>query len=122
MAESDFYLFDQIQWEVPKGEEGSPVATRQNVRRKLLSWGNANFWVQHVNMQPGHRVDPHSHSIDELIVILEGGCQIDGGPALSKNDSAVLRANLEYGFTVGPEGMSFLIVRTGQAKFQVASS
>jgi uncharacterized cupin superfamily protein len=118
MADSDFYLFDRIEWEVPKAETGAPVATRENVRRKLLSWGDANFWVQHVEMKPGHRVAPHSHSLDELIVILDGGCKIDDGPELHRNDSAVLRANQEYGFTVGPQGMNFLIVRTGDAHFQ----
>jgi uncharacterized cupin superfamily protein len=117
-----FYLTDQIDWEVPKGQEGSPEAVRANVKRKLHAWGDADFYLQHVHMQPGHVVAPHSHSRDELIFILDGGCQIIDGPALHKNDSAVLLANREYGFTVGAEGMEFLIVRTGEALFQVESS
>jgi uncharacterized cupin superfamily protein len=78
--------------------------------------GDGGFYLQHVVMEPGYEVTPHHHSMDELIVVLEGGCEF--GPEripLAAHDSAVLKAGHDYGFVVGPKGMRFLIVRNGPA-------
>ena len=66
---------------------------------------------------PGHVVAPHSHSHAELIVVLAGSCTF-GPPetVLTAHDSVMVPAESEYGFTVGADGISFLIVRNGAAR------
>ena len=56
-----------------------------------------------------------------VIVLLAGSCQLLGdGPTLAAPDSVVLPGGLEYGFTAGPEGMTFLTIRTGKSGTRLA--
>ena len=58
----------------------------------------------------------HSHGHDEMIILLEGGCDLlDGGPSLTAPDSMVLIANYEYGFQAGADGMTFMTIRTADS-------
>ena len=52
-------------------------------------------------------------------MVLEGSCTFDGEP-MGRFDMTVVAANQPYGFVAGPEGLSFLVVRTGAASFAQA--
>jgi hypothetical protein len=100
------FPFDSFEW----------IQQNPHLRGKRPVQGDGGFYLQHVVMEPGYEVTPHHHSMDELIVVLEGGCEF--GPdriPLAPHDSAVLKAGHDYGFVVGPHGMRFLIVRNGPA-------
>ena len=56
-------------------------------------------------------IPPHSHDKDELMVVLAGSATLDSGAVVEPPDTLLLAANVEYGFTAGPEGMEFMVVR-----------
>ena len=57
-----------------------------------------------------------------MIVLLDGSCtMLDDGPTLAAHDSMVLLGGHEYGFTAGPDGMTFLTIRTGAAQTRLAA-
>lgn len=92
------------------------VEQHDKLRGKRLITGTGGFHLQHVEMAPGNVVTPHHHSMNELIVIIKGGCSFgDERVSLGAGDSMVLVAGHDYGFVVGDEGMTFLIVRPGAA-------
>jgi len=118
-------IYDEIDWDRPltaktaaerPPEELVAAAKKTGARRKKLARGEAGFYMNRSFLPEGFRVPPHTHNHSELMVILEGGCTFDDGVAeLSKDDSIVISANFRYGFTVGPDGMEFLTIRTGEA-------
>ena len=70
---------------------------------------------------PGYTVPMHSHDHDEMIVLLDGSCtMLDDGPTLEAHDSMVLHAGFAYGFAAGPDGMTFITIRPGQAATALA--
>jgi quercetin dioxygenase-like cupin family protein len=98
-------------------------AQKAGARRKRMVTGDAGFFMNHSVMPAGFEVPPHTHSHDELIVVVEGGCtMMDGGPDLVANDAMVLRAGHRYGFVCGPDGMTFLTMRTGEATTRLGQS
>jgi quercetin dioxygenase-like cupin family protein len=107
--------FSELPWEEGRAASGAGVPPGSVVRRKWLARGQAGLFAQHVQMPPGNVVQTHSHSRDELMVVLRGGCRFDERVDLGPGDSAVVPADARYGFVVGGEGMEFLIVRTGEA-------
>lgn len=116
-----FFQVDQIPW--PESEPADTPAElveeakRLGARRKFLARGEGGFWSQISEFPPGYTVPMHSHGHDEMIVVLDGGCELlGGGPTLAANDSMVLLAGYEYGFTAGPEGMTFLTIRGADSK------
>ena len=56
----------------------------------------------------------------EVFMVLEGSCTFDG-EEMARFDLAVVEANQPYGFTAGPDGLSFLVVRQGRAAYAEAS-
>jgi hypothetical protein len=50
-------------------------------------------------------------------MVLEGSCEFDGEP-MARFDLVVVEAEQPYGFTAGPDGLSFLVVRRGAASFR----
>ena len=120
-----YFQFDQIPW--PESEpEGTPQelvdeAKRLGARRKLLARGEGGFFSQISEFPPGYVVPMHSHGHDEMIILLEGGCDLlDGGPSLKAPDSMVLIANYEYGFQAGADGMTFMTIRTADSVTKLA--
>lgn len=115
-----FLVFDEIDW-ADEGQGKAPAellaaAQRLGARRKRMATGQAGFFMNHSVMPAGFEVPRHSHDHDELIVVVAGGCtMLDGGPTLGPNDAMVLPAGHRYGFTCGPEGMTFVTVRTADA-------
>ena len=107
--------FSELPWEEGRVASGEGAAPGSVVRRKWLARGQAGLCAQHVQMPAGNVVRTHSHDRDELMVVLKGGCRFDERVDLAPGDSAVVPAEVPYGFVVGAEGMEFLIVRTGEA-------
>jgi len=96
-------------------------AGRQGAARRYLAQGDAGFYTQVVKLPPGFAAPAHSHDHAEVFMVLEGSCEFDGEP-MARFDLTVVEANQPYGFTAGPDGLSFLIVRQGAASFAVADS
>ena len=74
-----------------------------------------SFFAHAIRLAPGYVIPPHRHDRDELMVVLAGSATLDSGAAVEPPDTLLLAANVAYGFTAGPEGMEFMVVRTGQA-------
>jgi quercetin dioxygenase-like cupin family protein len=121
-----FFLVDEIEF---PDESASPTAPRELVdsaqrsgaRRKYLARGEGGFFSQVSWFPAGYTVPPHRHDHDELIMVVEGSLKmLDGGPTLGPLDSMVLSAGHEYGFSAGPEGMTFVTIRTGPSTTTLA--
>jgi quercetin dioxygenase-like cupin family protein len=116
-----YFLVDEVEWVDERRLGTAPLelveeAERLGARRKLLASGEGGFYSQYSVMPAGYVVPPHSHDHDELFVVLEGSCTLEGNERpLRAHDSIVLRAGAPYGFTCGREGMTFLVVRSGDA-------
>jgi cupin domain len=119
------YRFDDTAWHVPVSPGTDPdqaaEAGRRGAARKLLAQGDGGFYSQVVRLPPGFEAPEHSHDHAEIFMVLEGSCRFDGAP-MGRFDMAVVAANEPYGFVAGPDGLSFLVVRQGAAKFAAAAS
>jgi quercetin dioxygenase-like cupin family protein len=113
-----------VAWDEMRPEAGAPPppaelvaqARREGARRKRLLRGEAGFFVNRSSLPAGFRIPPHEHDHDELLVVLAGGCRLDGALGeLGPEDAIAIRAGTRYGFTAGPEGIEFLTIRTGEA-------
>ena len=119
-------IYDEIEWDRllrSKDPDSQPPAAlveqakRTGARRKKIVRGEEGFFMNRSVLPSNFRVPAHSHDHSELIVVLRGGCKFDDGIGeLGPDDSIVVRANTEYGFTCGPDGMEFLTIRTGEAR------
>ena len=115
-----FFQIDQLDW-ADESKEGAPPelveeAKKKGARRKFLARGEGSFHSQMSEFPAGYVVPMHSHDHDEMLVILAGGCtMLGGGPTLKAKDSVVLLGGFEYGFEAGPDGMTFLTIRTAKS-------
>jgi quercetin dioxygenase-like cupin family protein len=121
MSEAVFRAFDGTDWEdeTKAGRVSADVAEaarKAGAKRKFMATGEVGLFVQYSDLPPGYRIAAHSHSHSEVLYVLTGGCTVDGGHEMGPNDSAVVPGGMEYGITVGPEGMTFLTIRGGDAK------
>ena len=114
------HRFEDAEWHVPVAPGTDPSAAaaagRQGAARRLLSQGDGGFYTQVVRMPPGFAAPVHSHDHSEVFMVLEGSCEFDGEP-MERFDLVVVEADEPYGFTAGPDGLSFLVVRRGAASF-----
>ena len=102
---------------VVAGNCGFSVAPCKAADRPFLS----GIFAQVVKIPPGFEAPVHSHDHAEVFMVLEGACQFDGEP-MDRFDLTVVAAHEPYGFKAGPDGLHFLVVRTGQASFAAAQS
>jgi len=129
MAKPSIFRLDEIDW-VDERSEPNPApekmiaaAEQTGARRKYLARGQSGYFSQYTSMPPGFEVPPHSHSHDELFIVLSGGCRLttdDRTVDLQARDSAALAGGHEYGFVVGADGIEFMVVRPGDAKSNFA--
>ena len=118
--------FAELAWTNPAATEQLPERLREvarQIKRKGLVNGENGFFASHVTMPPGHVADPHSHDHSELFVILSGSMELRAGDTttmLAQHDAASIPAGQTYGFTIGPEGVAFLLVRTALATHTLA--
>ncbi len=119
------HRFGDVDWHAPMSPGADPAqaaaAAEQGAGRKLLAQGDNGFYAQVVKIPPGFEAPVHSHDHAEVFMVLDGECRFDGEP-MSRFDMTVVAANEAYGFTAGPDGLQFLVVRTGQASFAAADS
>jgi quercetin dioxygenase-like cupin family protein len=119
-------VFDDIEWTNPPVTEQLPEQLREiarKIKRKGLVAGECGFFASHVTYPAGHVADPHSHSHSELFVILDGSMELRTGVTtamLAQHDAASIPAGQVYGFTIGPDGVAFLLVRAAQATSTIA--
>jgi quercetin dioxygenase-like cupin family protein len=115
------HRFEEADWHVPVAPGTDPEAAadagRQGAARRLLAQGDGGFYTQVVRMPPGFAAPVHSHDHSEVFMVLEGSCEFDGEP-MARFDLVVVEAEQPYGFTAGPDGLSFLVVRRGAASFR----
>ena len=120
MAEGDIYRFDEIDWHVPVSEGTDPAAAeaagRAGAGRKFLAQGDSGFYAQVVRIPADFTAPSHSHDHAEIFMVLRGSCTMRGEP-MGERDMTVIPANGAYGFTAGPDGVEFLVVRTGKARY-----
>lgn len=118
-----------VAWDDMRPEGGVPQppaglveeARRAGARRKRLLRGEGGFFLNRSSLPPGFRIPAHEHDHDELLVVLAGGCRLDGELGeLGPEDAVVIRAGTRYGFTAGADGMEFLTIRTGEAKISLS--
>jgi quercetin dioxygenase-like cupin family protein len=118
--------FAELEWTNPAATEQLPDHLREiarQIQRKGLVNGENGFFASHVTMPAGHVADPHSHSHSELFVILDGSMELRTGDTtamLAQHDAASIPAGQVYGFTIGPDGVAFLLVRAAQATSTIA--
>jgi quercetin dioxygenase-like cupin family protein len=119
------YRFEQSPWHVPVAEGTDPDAAaeagRQGAARRFLAQGDGGFYTQVVKLPANFEAPVHSHDHAEVFMVLEGSCTFDGEP-MERFDLAVVEANQPYGFTAGPDGLSFFVVRQGVAAFAARES
>jgi quercetin dioxygenase-like cupin family protein len=119
----DVYRFDESEWHVPVAEGTDPEAAaeagRQGARRRFLAQGDSGFYAQVVEMPPHFEAPAHSHNHAEVFMVLEGSCTMNG-EVMHAYDMTVVPADGMYGFTAGPEGLRFLVVRTAAASYSGA--
>ena len=72
-------------------------------------------WIHINSVSPNDVNTPHSHDEDEVIVIVEGSLTVTGDRTCGTGTVIYIEKDTEYGFTAGPEGVRFLIIRPGLA-------
>jgi quercetin dioxygenase-like cupin family protein len=118
--------FEQLEWTHPAATEQLPEHLREvarQIQRKGLINGENGFFASHVTMPAGHVADPHSHSHSELFVVLAGSMELrteDTTAMLAQHDAVSIPAGQTYGFTIGPDGIAFLLVRAARATSTIA--
>ena len=114
------HRFEDAEWHVPVAPGTDPVAAAAagwaGAARRFLAQGEGGFYTQVVRMPPGFAAPVHAHDHSEVFMVLEGSCTFDGEP-MARFDLAVVEANQPYGFSAGPDGLSFLVVRQGAAAY-----
>jgi hypothetical protein len=91
MAGATILRFDETPWNDPSKPSSAPA----ELVRKAQSAG----------------------ARDEVLFVLHGGCTLDDGTRIGEGDAVVVHADQAYGFTCGAQGMEFLTIRTGEARF-----
>ncbi len=116
----------EAEWSHPRLPDGltpDQLERAVQVRRQGLADGDGGFFASRVVMPAGLVTDPHHHDHSELIVVLSGSMAFDDGAAtvvLTQNDSAAIEAGHTYGFTVGDDGVEFLLVRAALSTSHLA--
>jgi len=69
-------------------------------------------WIYINSVEPNSAVETHSHTVDEVIYIVEGSLTI-GDRTCGPGTVMAIEKDTEYEFTVGKEGVRFLNIRPG---------
>ena len=119
-----FSHLDTLDWETAADQKAEVAALAAEAdaagaRRARLTRGEHGFHSHISEMPAGFEVPPHTHSVSELMVILEGSIEVSDGTILDAGDTAVIPADHLYGFTVGGDGVRFLVTRTEDAATRI---
>ena len=113
----------ELEWETKADQKAEVAALAAQAdaigaRRSRLTTGQHGFHSHISEMPAGFDVPPHTHDISEHMTILDGSLNVSDGTVLGPGDTTVIPANHLYGFTVGDEGVRFLVVRAADAATQ----
>jgi quercetin dioxygenase-like cupin family protein len=121
-----YFLLDSLQWADDRASGLIPPGMldeadrRGGGGRKLLASGQGGYYSTYSTMPPGYAMPRHRHDDDEMVIVLEGSCTMDGdGPELRAHDSVVLPAGSVHGFTCGSEGMKLLTIAHGPCRTEL---
>jgi quercetin dioxygenase-like cupin family protein len=124
MADGSIYRFDEIEWHVPNTAGLDPAMAEESAKkgagRKFLAQGDSGYFAQVTKMPPNLAAPAHSHDYPEVFMVLSGSCTLMG-EQMHERDMTVVPANQVYSFTTGPDGLEFLVVRTGKARWDGAA-
>jgi len=120
MAEPIYNHLPDLEWETSKDQKAEVAALAAQAdelgaRVCRLTRGEHGFHHHVSEMPAGFAVPPHTHDVSELMVILEGSVDVSDGTTLNAGDTAVIPADHPYGFTVGREGVRFVVARSADA-------
>ena len=76
-------------------------------------------WIRVQSLEADLDVQPHSHSNDELLYIIDGAI-ISGGVSHGPGTLAFVEKGTEYGFRTGPTGARFLNIQQGKYTIAMA--
>jgi mannose-6-phosphate isomerase-like protein (cupin superfamily) len=78
-------------------------------------------YVHMTRTPPGHHIALHSHSEDEVTVILSGRARVGDGSECGAGTVLLIPANEKYALTAGEaEPLVFLVVRPRRAAYELA--
>ena len=82
---------------------------------------SCEVWLHGNQYPPGYRVGRHYHSEDEVIVVTGGVIQL-GRVEYGRGAVIAVDADTRYGFTAGPDGMSFVNYRPASPTYSRADN
>ncbi len=103
----------EVPWSTPRTHTSGGI--RGSSRNKFIGDEKLGPWVSVAGLEPGYTVSPHSHTADEVIIILEGSMRV-GDKECNAGSILYVEKNTPYGLTVGPKGCKFINVRSGHAE------
>ncbi len=111
-----YHHLAELPWEDPKNapaelRELADKAAVVGARRAQVTTGAIGFHSQISELPAGYDIPAHTHTAAELMIVLAGSCQVFGGPELVAGDVTEIPGGVEYGFTTGPDGIRFMVVR-----------
>ena len=109
MGKSNIMHIDEAPcvWGQPRGVDGTLVTGSQ-----FIGDLETGPWVYINSAEPNSAVETHSHTVDEVIYIVEGSLTI-GDRTCGPGTVMAIEKDTEYEFTVGQEGVRFLNIRPG---------
>lgn len=95
----------------------------------VTRWTSPELYEKHgaqisfVQHPPDKRIDPHSHTVDEVIYLLDGSLEIDGRKGqLPAGSILFIGAHGVYGFTTGPQGVLWIFVRPTRPQVDISKT
>ena len=101
---------------VDPASTAAPADVVSQAAREIIS--DDRPYAHIARLPPGAVVPPHSHSTEEVTVVLSGAVDV-GGTRCEAGTVIVIPADAEYGLEVlGDEPLTFLVVRPTVAAYQ----
>lgn len=101
----------------PEDRAMAPVRDGNPILLQVVADGLAGNPYVHVTEVPaGHHIAAHSHSEDEVTVILSGTAVVDG-VTCGAGTLLVIPAHSEYAIDAGPEPLTFAVIRPRKAAY-----
>lgn len=101
----------------PSDRDLQPVRDGHPILLQVVADGLAGHPYVHVTEVPaGHHIEAHSHSEDEVTVILSGVAIVDGVEC-GAGTLLVIPAHQEYAIDAGPEPLTFAVIRPRRADY-----
>ena len=110
MARSIIMHIDEAPWIKTRP---SPPGDSRKIGSQLVGDMEKGPWIHINSCEAGMVAEPHIHSQDEVIFIVEGELTL-GDRKCGPGTVVFVEKDTEYGFTAGPKGVRFLNIRPGR--------